>query len=1306
MKTRLLWMVCVTCVACDDQSVPAGAADATADTAALGDGRVADGASRDGPGPDAPPEHPDDANVDAVNMPDVGIDIDAVNMPDAANVDAVNMPEVGIDVDAVNMPEVGIDVDAVNMPDVGVDVDAVNMPDVGVDVDAVNMRDVGIDVDAVNMPDVGVDVDAVNMPDAGPDSASDVDVDAVDMELEPEPLASAIAAVVDGWVEVFVDRGAPAGGDGTERAPFATVVEALAATEGAAFVHVVGHHPEAVDAEAPLALVGGSVGAVRSGHALVLDGAAAGSVEATGPSLILHRAEVLGLTRIVGVATAEVVDSVLDEVEVRGAAVAVRASRTAAFDADFDPADDECARSAVCPFSAFVYLEDAEVAGLDLRYAAYGVNRSVITGGMRSRQGFGRMFGDSVSRDAAGPCVRTESGRGSFEGARVEACGGGGFDVQRLFVGDGRLRFPDPAWADNAVGWRFPHPSGWALDPRAFIELPRGEWRTLPRGEWREGDRLPRGEWFPPPDFLPRGEWFPNPGALPGALRPDAELAAPDLDLHLWARQELRGLDASANRGFGLRLSGHATLVVDARVSGTGLRDPEPMQAAGRDDGWSLRPLVGAPRLGPGRVDLPGDAIPPRGRAAGVVVLQRSALPLSLPESSAVALSRLIDVESSDNAGAGFVMAGAALVDDDGAYAARKLLVDGARAVANGGPGLLVHESAVEIRAASVLDAGVAGLWSVGSFTDVSGSLFAATVGDGIVLQGSDRWAGDAHVGMRDSRAIGSDRWGLLVYADCDLFSADLVFEAGALADNGAGEAAVVGDAPCVNVAGAALLPEALAPPDPALDLLGCEGAAPVGDLVCDGLDDDCDGAADEDYVSRDARCGVGRCERDATTVCVAGQEQIDCPPPPAAPDATCDGVDDDCDERLDEDVGPLDTACGVGACARDGVIACVAGGFEDQCVAGDPADEACNDVDDDCDTVVDEGTPLVGLRTISEPEDPHSDHRVAWNGGGYGLFWRDSRNDDPAFPLLYELFFARLDPNGVRVLGGRAVPDTNLSGVHLARWTGAGYDVLWRPNPSGLVLSKLSAAGERLMPDRRIDDQAQRASVVWTGDHYAIYYQRAGSGHGYFMTADGDGEPIIAAARRRNVPTNANPALVYNPARDEYAALVRAAFNEISLVRLDADGAEVGTTRIHGPVDGCCLSPAIVDTGERYAMVFSDAADAWLAFADYDGQPDGPAQRLNLVGLTGGGTNLVWTGDELGVCWRDDRGVPGRALLRFRRFSPAGAPTGPVAALSEDLSVSRPDLHWTGAEYVAVWTHQANIEPIFLNHGLFGCPP
>ncbi|HEU4402645.1 MAG TPA: MopE-related protein, partial [Candidatus Polarisedimenticolia bacterium] len=85
---------------------------------------------------------------------------------------------------------------------------------------------------------------------------------------------------------------------------------------------------------------------------------------------------------------------------------------------------------------------------------------------------------------------------------------------------------------------------------------------------------------------------------------------------------------------------------------------------------------------------------------------------------------------------------------------------------------------------------------------------------------------------------------------------------------------------------------------------------------ICNGLDDDCDGLVDEDLGI--ATCGTGACARTVSN-CVGGVIQTCTPGTPTA--ETCNGIDDDCDGAIDQGLGTI--SCGTGACSRT-VSSCV----------------------------------------------------------------------------------------------------------------------------------------------------------------------------------------------------------------------------------------------------------------------------------------------------------------------------------------------------------------------------------------------
>lgn len=147
-----------------------------------------------------------------------------------------------------------------------------------------------------------------------------------------------------------------------------------------------------------------------------------------------------------------------------------------------------------------------------------------------------------------------------------------------------------------------------------------------------------------------------------------------------------------------------------------------------------------------------------------------------------------------------------------------------------------------------------------------------------------------------------------------------------------------------------------------------CEGGT-YGECVaplerCNGEDDDCDGAVDEDFTGLGEACtaGVGACASEGVQVCSAEGDGLVCDATPGSPaDEVCDGVDDDCDGRVDENPAGAGDACtrGVGACERAGVQMCTGGSLVCDATPGSPTAEVCDGDDNDCDGRVDEsGTP------------------------------------------------------------------------------------------------------------------------------------------------------------------------------------------------------------------------------------------------------------------------------------------------------------------------------------------------------------
>jgi hypothetical protein len=202
-------------------------------------------------------------------------------------------------------------------------------------------------------------------------------------------------------------------------------------------------------------------------------------------------------------------------------------------------------------------------------------------------------------------------------------------------------------------------------------------------------------------------------------------------------------------------------------------------------------------------------------------------------------------------------------------------------------------------------------------------------------------------------------------------------------------------------------------------------GISPVADELCDGVDNDCDGAEDE-ADALDAT--VYYADLDGDGFGDAGDTEIACDPPAGFvtddtdcddgdadlnPDATelCDGIDDDCDETIDEDASDAATwyadSDGDGYGTEDATIQACSQPSGYESTAGDCDDEdaetydsapgLCDGVDRDCDGTVTadeapgESSRCYGLSCL-EILDTRGETLAD------GLYWIDPTDGDAAF--------------------------------------------------------------------------------------------------------------------------------------------------------------------------------------------------------------------------------------------------------------------------------------------------------------------
>ncbi len=337
-------------------------------------------------------------------------------------------------------------------------------------------------------------------------------------------------------------------------------------------------------------------------------------------------------------------------------------------------------------------------------------------------------------------------------------------------------------------------------------------------------------------------------------------------------------------------------------------------------------------------------------------------------------------------------------------------------------------------------------------------------------------------------------------------------------------------------------------------------------------------------------------------------------------------------------------------------------------------ASETCNDVDDDCDSAVDEvcdtscedprGAPA--LRVSVANARSRGPSLLAWSGSGYAVAWCDESCN-----------FQRLDAAGQPV--GTTATVSGAEEVRSLTWTGNCWGLAYR-TASGGGLIRFDANGNALSQLSAVNSE-----YVWTGSEYGGAYRfYVGPSYEWRLNrldASGTqlGTPMTIAAESRFAWNGAGYGIVYSGSD--------LTFRTIDPFGLNPSSTTVVSAGTYG------TDPDIVWTGAEYGVTWSTQppanpnGDIRFRRLDAGGNPIGSELAINNWTGHSWFPHIVWTGGEYGIAWQDDTG--GGNVVFLARVSAAGALLGVKAISGQGYEDSNgPTLVWTGHEYAVAYMH------------------
>ncbi len=281
----------------------------------------------------------------------------------------------------------------------------------------------------------------------------------------------------------------------------------------------------------------------------------------------------------------------------------------------------------------------------------------------------------------------------------------------------------------------------------------------------------------------------------------------------------------------------------------------------------------------------------------------------------------------------------------------------------------------------------------------------------------------------------------------------------------------------------------------------------------------------------------------------------------------------------------------------------------------------------------------------------------LVWTGSQFGLAWEDFSAG------RYEIFVSILNSDGSNSTSPRQVSDV-CSGTCPGQggqepsigWRGSEYGVVFRSDRNGtndLFFARLQPTGVKIGVDRLVrgGGDCSAPSLVWAGPLWGVAWQETltgGEEEIYFTRVDTGGYPETPQRITNAAGFSGFPSLVWSGS--EYGLSwqdARISGNEIYFARLDSTGSKIGADVRLTVSFGSAYAPSLGWTGEEFVVSWHDTRggnrDVYTARVSSAGIKQGGDLRISTPPAFAGFTSLAWSGTSQVVVWEDnDDGVWG----------------------------------------------------------------